>query len=151
MYVTPLSQHTTPRFSIKHFNIQHIHYVLLNSCDGCENICTLSYYYHQSEVWIISGCLGLSHETMVCTKCLVVLLFSYTLSHEYLWWEIDILGCYSPVKIAFAPICACKNNRRIWRHNASTPCSHDVIGQLWWRHKYPEKIVLSDNGEIGDR
>ena len=28
-------------------------------------------------------------------------------------------GCYSPVKIAFATICACKNNRRIWFHNAS--------------------------------
>ena len=40
------------------------------------------------------------------------------------WWEIDINGCYSLVKIAFAPICACKNNRRIWRHNASA--SHNA-------------------------
>ena len=50
------------------------------------------------------------------------------------WWEIDIHGCYSLVKIAFAPICACKNNRRIWRHNASISRSRDVTDHLWWRH-----------------
>ena len=37
--------------------------------------------------------------------------------------EIDIHGCYSLVKIAFAPICMCKNNRWIWHHNASTLCT----------------------------
>ena len=41
------------------------------------------------------------------------------------WWEIDIHGCYSLVKIAFAPIGAGKNNRRIWRHNVSTSRSRD--------------------------
>ena len=50
------------------------------------------------------------------------------------WWEIDIHGCYSLVKIAFAPFGTCKNNRRIWHHNASTPRSRDVTDQLWWRH-----------------
>ena len=49
------------------------------------------------------------------------------------WWEIDIHGCYSLVKIAFAPICACKNNRQMWRHNASISCSRDVTDPLWWR------------------
>ena len=29
------------------------------------------------------------------------------------WLEIEIHNCYTLVKIAFAPICACKNNRRI--------------------------------------
>ena len=29
------------------------------------------------------------------------------------WWDSDIHGCYSLMKIAFAPICACKNDRRI--------------------------------------
>ena len=68
------------------------------------------------------------------------------------WWEIDIHGCYSPVKIAFAPISACKNNRRIWRHNASTLRSRDVADQLWWRQKAKsENTVLSDNDEISDR
>ena len=50
------------------------------------------------------------------------------------WWEIDIHGCYPLVQIAFAPICACKSNRRIWRHNANIPRSCDVRDQLWWRH-----------------
>ena len=65
------------------------------------------------------------------------------------WWEIDIHGCYSLVKIAFAPICTCKNNRRIWRHNASDSRSHDVTDQLWWHHNVKsEKTVLSNNGEM---
>ena len=38
------------------------------------------------------------------------------------------------MKIAFAPICTCNNNRRIWRHNASTYHSRDVTDELWWRH-----------------
>ena len=45
------------------------------------------------------------------------------------WWEFDIHGCYSLLKIAFAPISTCKNNRRILRHNASTPRSCDVTDQ----------------------
>ena len=49
------------------------------------------------------------------------------------WWEIGIQDCYSLVKIAIAPICACKNNRRIWRHNASASGSRDVRDQPWWR------------------
>ena len=72
---------------------------------------------------------------------------------DYYFHELgDIHGCYSLVKIAFAPICACKNNRRIWRHNASVLHSLDVTDQLWWRHNTKsEKTVLSDNGEISDR
>ena len=50
------------------------------------------------------------------------------------WWEIDIQGCYSLMKIAFAPICACKNDQRILRHNTSGSRSPDVTDQLWWRH-----------------
>ena len=49
------------------------------------------------------------------------------------WWEIDIHGCYSLVKINLAPICTSKNNRRIWRHNNTTSRSHEVTGQLWWQ------------------
>ena len=41
-------------------------------------------------------------------------------------------GWYSLVKIAFVPICACRNTRRIWRHNASTSRSRDVTDQLKW-------------------
>ena len=68
------------------------------------------------------------------------------------WWEIDIHGCYSLVKIAFAPICACKNNRRKWRHNDSLSRSRDVADQLWWRHNAKsEKTVLDDNCDMGDR
>ena len=65
------------------------------------------------------------------------------------WWEIDIHGCYSLMKIAFAPNCKCKNNWRIWRHKASTPHSHDVTDKLWWRHNAKsEKTVPINNGEI---
>ena len=68
------------------------------------------------------------------------------------WWEIDIHGCYSLVKIAFVPICACKNNRRIWRHNASISRSCDVTDQLWWRHNAKsEKAVHGDSCEMSDR
>ena len=53
------------------------------------------------------------------------------------------------MKIAFAPICACKNNRPIWRHNASIFRSRDVTDQLWWR--YNAKSVLDDNCDMSDR
>ena len=77
---------------------------------------------------------------------------SYTLGREYRVVRIDIHGCYSLVKIAFAPICACKNNRRIWRHNASISGSRDVTDPLWWRHNAKsETTVLGDNGEMSDR
>ena len=67
------------------------------------------------------------------------------------WWDIDIHGGYSLVKIAFAPICACKNNRRMWRHNAGASRSRDVTDQLWWRHNVKsEKTVPGDNGEMRD-
>ena len=68
------------------------------------------------------------------------------------WWEIDIHGCYSLVKIAFAPICACENNRRIWCHNASISRSRDVTDPLWWRHNAKsETTVPGDNCEMSDR
>ena len=76
---------------------------------------------------------------------------SYTLSHEYRVWEIDILSCYSLLRIAFAPICAC-NNRRIWRHRAITSRSRVVKDQLWWRHNAKsEKFFLGSNGEMNER
>ena len=38
------------------------------------------------------------------------IMLSYTLSREYRVAKVDIHGCYSRVKIAFAPIYAYKNN-----------------------------------------
>ena len=68
------------------------------------------------------------------------------------WWDIDIHGWYSLVKIAFAPVCACKNNRQIWRHNVSASRSRDVKDQLWWRHNVKsEKTVPGDNGEMSNQ
>ena len=43
---------------------------------------------------------------------------------------MDIHGCYSVVKINFAPICMCKNNQQIWCHNNITLHLCDVTGQL---------------------
>ena len=78
-------------------------------------------------------------------------LISYTLSCEYHVVRNRYSSCYSLVKIAFASICTCKNNRRIWRHNASASRSHDVTDQLWWRHNVKSgKTVPSDNGEMSD-
>ena len=50
------------------------------------------------------------------------------------WCEIDIHGCFSLVKITFAPICMCTNNQWIWRHNTSTLHLCDITDQLWWSH-----------------
>ena len=51
-----------------------------------------------------------------------------------------------------SPLRLCKNNRRMWCHNASTRRSCDVTDQLWWRRNAKsENTVLSDNGEISDR
>ena len=65
------------------------------------------------------------------------ILVSYTLRCGYRGWEIDINGCYSLVQIAFAPICACNNDRRIWRYNANTLCSRDVADQFTILTKSP--------------
>ena len=67
------------------------------------------------------------------------------------WREIHIHSCYSLVKITIAPIAACKNARRIWRHNAISSRSRNVTNQLWWRHNAKsEKTVFSDIGKMSD-
>ena len=93
----------------------------------------------------------------------------YQLIHENFWsiliqvtGNIHLKYYYAILKFMWLrPICRedrfCanlqkKNNRQIWRHNASTPCSSDITDQLWWRHNTKsEKTVLSDNGEISYR
>ena len=44
----------------------------------------------------------------------------------------------------------CKNNQRIWCHNASTTSSRDVTDQLRWRHNANSEN-FSDNGESSNR
>ena len=61
--------------------------------------------------------------------------FTYLLRDPCRWWEIDIHGCYSLVRINFVPICAWKINWQMWCHNTSSSSSRDVIDQLWWRQK----------------
>ena len=78
--------------------------------------------------------------------------FSYTLGREYRVMRLRYSRLLFTSEDRFAPICTCKNNRRIWRHNASVLHSRDVTDQLWWRHNTKsEKTVLSDDGEISDR
>ena len=76
--------------------------------------------------------------------------FLHAISREYYQVvDFDIHGCYSLVKIAFAPIWACENNRPIRRHNTSTLCSCDVTDQLLWRHNAKsEKTLFGENGEM---
>ena len=77
-----------------------------------------------------SVCIWFSIPIHKCCWIIYTLEFSYMLSREYRVAKIDIHGCHSLVKIAFAPICACKNNWQIWRNNASYLGSRDVIDQL---------------------
>ena len=69
--------------------------------------------------------------------------FLHAKAMNTVWWDNDIHSCYSLVKIAFAPICACKNNRQIWRHNASVLHSRDVTDQLWWRHNTKSEKTMA--------
>ena len=63
--------------------------------------------------------------------------------------ETDIHGCYSLVKSDFGPVCACKNNRRIWRHDISASGSRDVTGDLWWRHNATsDEAILGVHGVL---
>ena len=56
------------------------------------------------------------------------------------------------MKIAFAPIGTCENNRRIWRHNANISRSRDVTDLLCWRHNAKsETTVPGGNCEMNDR
>ena len=83
--------------------------------------------------------------------CSAILIFFTCSAMNTGWWEIYIHSCYSLVKIAFAPICTCKNNRRTWHHNASTSHSLDVTDQLWWHHNpKSEKTILENNCEMCD-
>ena len=50
--------------------------------------------------------------------------------------------------IAFVPICTCKNNWWIWRHNASTPHSRDVTDQLWWYHNAKSEKTVDVRNKI---
>ena len=58
----------------------------------------------------------------------------YGFMHLCLYWESDIYSCPSSVKIAFAPICVCKNHRWIWRHNTSTSRSRNCLFRTFWSH-----------------
>ena len=44
--------------------------------------------------------------------------------------EINVHGCYSLVKIAFAPIWTCRNNRWIWHHNVIQVMSYINCGDV---------------------
>ena len=83
-------------------------------CDDLENIYALSYYHHQrkSEVWTITHCLGLGHETMVCAVCLFVFLFL----RLTLCCVLQCLGSVWPWPYS-----------SVWRMIAPA-----LIKQLWW-------------------
>ena len=49
-------------------------------CDDWENLYTLSYYHHQIGVWTITHCLGLVHETMLCSVSFCILTHKALLS-----------------------------------------------------------------------
>ena len=71
------------------------------------------------------------HLTMRSAACIVpVHCINFLHAKPWIRGYIDIHGCYSLVKIDYAPICACNDNRQIWLHNTSISRSHDVTDQL---------------------
>ena len=63
-------------------------------CDDWENIYILCLIIIiKSEVWTITHCLGLGHETMVCAVCLSIFLWSYDMAGLLRgtfvsWWHL---------------------------------------------------------------
>ena len=132
----------------------------------CDHKCRLSRHYYcpvQSRNRVLLGTMVhiIVQGSLLLTQIIIDKklhpLYSVGLNHFLTrqamntgWRKIDIYGCYSLVKIDFGPIC--KNNRRIWRHNASTSRSRDVTDQLWWCHNAEsEKTGLGDNGEMSEQ
>ena len=106
----------------------------------------LPYMTFVSPVWSSAGLLQvLQNEMCVSSKSLMN---KKHFLHAKSWipagWEIDIHGCYSLVKIAITPICACKNYRRIWCHNANTLHLRDDTDQLCWRHNVKSEKTFND-------
>ena len=55
-----------------------------SSCDDWENIYILCLIIIKPEVWTITHCLGLGHETMFCAVCLSIFLsYQYEISRSY--------------------------------------------------------------------
>ena len=80
------------------------------------------------------------------------ILISYTLGREYRVMRNRYLPLLFTSEDRLAPICACENNRRIWRHNASISRSRDFTDPLWWRHNAKsETTVPGDNCKMSDR
>ena len=45
-------------------------------------------YFVKSETWVISRCLGLSHETMVCVVCLTIKLHGFLINSSRTQWRV---------------------------------------------------------------
>ena len=105
--------------SVIHYTIygvlcfQFAHYL----CDDWDNIYPLSYIIIiKSEVWIITHCLGLAHETMVCAVCLSIFLVTMLL---------NLKDCMFPInKIRHVNMLV-----KYWVLSFSVPCfreNHDL-------------------------
>ena len=94
-------------------------------CDDWENIYTLSYHHHQIEVWTITRCLGLGHETMVCAVCLSI----------FLW--VNVRPAYL------------RDRQRKWRHyNVSSKSTDFTVS---WEDEYTSCNIRSCYGKIWHR
>ena len=51
------------------------------SYDDCENTEFYLIIIIKSEIWLICHCLGLGHETMICTLCLSIVLWKEHFYH----------------------------------------------------------------------
>ena len=68
------------------------------------------------------------------------------------WWEINIHGCYSLVKIAFAPICAARtiDEYESWGDLPMIFTRDEVTSENHWQKhlKSDQKIVIHRNSCI---
>ena len=129
---------------LKTLNISNaVSYILSSVC------LKLSHFSQLSLMWYVGLCNFSLPISLVMTENRYTFSIFYMLNPEYQM----VRNQYSQLLFtnAFVPICLCKNNRRIWRHNANTSCLHDITDQLWWRHNdKSEKTVLGDNGKLSD-
>ena len=104
--------------SVIHYTI---HYIICGDvcfqfthspCDDWENIYILRLIIIiKSEVWTITHCLGLGHETMVCAVCLSIFLSLWRLlenllhAFDCIWFHNSFLHFLPTVNVTFVTCC----------------------------------------------
>ena len=100
----------------------------------------------KSEVWTITHCLGLGHETMVCAACLFCILIINCYYYPSLWWNLLIWRHPQTVPVIREEISWDFNimplygtgvlvDQLPWRPGSHTVLDHNHMMKLWY-HKW---------------